>query len=317
MKPSAHARRSCVLAGAVASTLLAAIPIGVPAEEALEEPCAEENAEVLASDPIEVAGRVAGFDPGAADAAKRTVPSDAAAEGDGEGADEGADESSDEASDQIDTPAPERWEASKGKQCRRYRRRRFCEGPRKVPLPYGEAAERAKALGLGTQRAASLIGRGPPPREWVEAVTGVAELTLRWPVDEGRLWRGFGPAVNRGRRRIHKGVDIGAPAGSPVRAVNDGLVVYSDNGVRGYGNLVMVVHADASVAFYAHNSANLVFAGQDVGRGQAVAEVGQTGLAQGDHLHFELRIDGEAVDPMPRFVDIPESALRRRGSPSR
>ena len=107
---------------------------------------------------------------------------------------------------------------------------------------------------------------------------------------------------------MHKGIDIGAPAGTLIRSVNDGLVGYSDNGVSGYGNLMIIVHADASVAFYSHCKANYVFAGELVRRGQVIGEVGATGLAYGNHLHFELRMHGQALDPLPRFVDVPESA---------
>lgn len=269
-------------------------------EEGLQEPgerCAEENAELLRSEPIKQRPSLQGpSDDGDSDASIRAEfePGD----------DQPGDGS-------TDSPVPDQWIPSKGQGCHRYMGRRVCEGPRKVALPHGEGAERAKRLGLGTPRAGSIIQRGTLPPEWLSEIDGIDDNSLLWPVEDGRLWRGFGLVRHRGRHRLHKGVDIGAPEGSWIRSVNDGLVAYSDNGVSGYGNLMMVIHADASVAFYAHCKANYVFAGQIVRRGQVIGEVGDTGLAYGTHLHFELRVAGQAVDPQPLFVEIPERSLRR------
>ncbi len=213
--------------------------------------------------------------------------------------------------DPLETPEPTKWLPSKGRQCQRYRRRRVCDGPRKVPEPHGPAAELANKLGLGTRRAASTLLTGPPEDSWVMAVQGAPPTTvLSWPVPVGKLWRGFGPVVHRGRRRFHKGVDIGGGEGAKIRAVADGLVAYSDNGSRGYGNLIMVVHADGSVTFYAHCRAAYVFPGQQVLKGQVIGEVGTTGITQGAHLHFELRMGGRPTDPLPRFDQVPR---RSRG----
>ena len=203
---------------------------------------------------------------------------------------------------------PTRWAPSRGRECyRKGRYRNFCEGPRRVPLPHGPDAERAKALGLGTRKAVSHLMLRPPKPEWLEATTTEPEASLLWPVVGGKLWRGFGK-VRRGpkRKKRHKGVDIGAPEGTPIRATKGGLVAYSDNGVRGYGNLLVVVHGDGSVAFYAHCKAVYVFAGQRVQRGQALGEVGHTGIARGSHLHFEYRVRGRPRDPVPRFVGRPD-----------
>ncbi len=88
-------------------------------------------------------------------------------------------------------------------------------------------------------------------------------------------------------------------------------MAYSNNTIRGYGNLMMIIHADATVAFYAHCQANYVFAGQLVRRGQVIGEVGSTGLAYGAHLHFELRRKGHAFNPLPQF-DNPVIAPRAK-----
>src|SRR5690606_9432227 len=132
----------------------------------------------------------------------------------------------------IPSEPPAEWRPSAGRQCQRYRGRRVCDGPRRVPLPHGPAAELAQALGLDDElRVAHALMRGPPRPEWVQAVEGAPTAGLLWPVPEGRLWRGFGMhrqvtrrRGRRPRRRVmHNGVDIGAPAGTPMRAVNDGL----------------------------------------------------------------------------------------------
>jgi len=197
-----------------------------------------------------------------------------------------------------------------GRRCRWERGRLVCDGPRRVPVSRGEAAALAQRLGLGTREAANRMLTGPPLPTWVEAVSGQASDRLAWPVPGGRLWRGYGYVRARRRARAHRGIDVGAPEGTEIVAVEDGLVAYSDNGVHGYGNLAMVVHADASVAYYAHCSELWVFAGQQVARGEVIGRVGHTGLARGDHLHFELRIGGVARNPLPRFERVPEPASK-------
>jgi murein DD-endopeptidase MepM/ murein hydrolase activator NlpD len=119
-----------------------------------------------------------------------------------------------------------------------------------------------------------------------------------WPIS-GTINSGFGP---RGAS-FHDGIDIAAPQGTPVRAIESGEVVYSDQ-LRGYGNMVILRHADGFVSVYAHNERNLVRQGQQVSRGEIIARVGSTGRVTGPHLHFEIRRDNKAQDPldyMPRL----------------
>jgi murein DD-endopeptidase MepM/ murein hydrolase activator NlpD len=210
------------------------------------------------------------------------------------------------------------WADSSGRDCHVFHGRRMCEGPRRVPLLDGDALRRAERLGLVGSRVARLATAGVPPAEWVEAArAGGARSSdeLLWPVPEGRLWRGFGPRqgfrrtrrglVRTRRRHMHQGVDIGAHQGSFIVAVADGLVAYSDNRMSGYGNAVLLVHADGAVSMYAHCVETYVVAGQMVRRGEVIAAVGQTGIAHGAHLHFEYRERGHTVDPYRRFVEIP------------
>ncbi|MDD9933710.1 MAG: M23 family metallopeptidase [Myxococcales bacterium] len=195
---------------------------------------------------------------------------------------------------------PDKWLPSKGRQCyRRGKYRGFCEGPRRVPAPHGEAAALAERLRLGEIKTVSHLMLKAPEPEWVEAAGPDRGERLLWPVVGGKLWRGFGK-VRRGpkRKKRHKGIDIGAPEGTLLRAAKSGLVAYSDNGVRGYGNLLVTVHPDATVAFYAHARALYVFPGERVERGQIIGEVGHTGIARGAHLHFEYRRRGRPRDPL-------------------
>jgi hypothetical protein len=210
---------------------------------------------------------------------------------------------------------PIEWLATRGRECRRHRRgqRWYCQGPRRAPLPYGPAAELATALGLGELKTVSHLLLNPPLTEWVVAAGKPSGGPLLFPIDEGVVWRGLQrPRKVRGKfHPRHKGIDIGGRQGTEVRAVERGIVAYADNGIRGYGNLLVTVHGDGSVAFYAHCREVRVFPGQIVERGQVVAEVGQTGLARGPHLHFEYRVNGAVKDPRPRFESEPPPPLAR------
>lgn len=115
-----------------------------------------------------------------------------------------------------------------------------------------------------------------------------------WPVDKGTLTSGFG----RRGRRIHKGIDLAADPGTPIKAAATGEVIYSDNKQRGYGNLIIIQHADDFVTVYAHNRRNLVDEGETVRQGAVIAELGNTGRSTGPHLHFEIRLKSKAIDPL-------------------
>ena len=131
----------------------------------------------------------------------------------------------------------------------------------------------------------------------VEEVRG----RMIWPVS-GRVSSGFG---RRGRRN-HQGIDIPMPAGTPILAALDGVVIASvpvgHRGFRGYGNTVVIDHGNGIVTLYAHNSQNKVTRGQWVRQGEVIALVGRTGRATTNHLHFEVRINGRPVDPVPFLV---------------
>ncbi|MGC6417730.1 MAG: LysM peptidoglycan-binding domain-containing M23 family metallopeptidase [Bradymonadia bacterium] len=117
---------------------------------------------------------------------------------------------------------------------------------------------------------------------------------LIWPVKGAVFTSGFGP---RGRRK-HKGIDLAHKPGTPIYSVASGVVVYSDNKQRGYGNLVIIRHQRGVLSVYAHNKRNLVDEGDSVRQGSKIAELGNTGRSTGPHLHFELRVKGRAVNPL-------------------
>jgi murein DD-endopeptidase MepM/ murein hydrolase activator NlpD len=205
---------------------------------------------------------------------------------------------------------PHKWLPARGRECGRHGKKRFfCQGPRRVPAPQGPDAEVAAQLELGTTKTVSHLMFSAPKPEWVFSAGLEDSEDLLWPVDAGMLWRGLQraqrakPTAKITFRPAHKGIDIGAPVGTPIRAVQSGIVAYADNGVNGYGNLLVTVHPDNSTAFYAHCRAVYVFPGQYVVRGQIVAEVGTTGITRGPHLHFEYRKDGRLRDPL-RFFEV-------------
>ena len=114
---------------------------------------------------------------------------------------------------------------------------------------------------------------------------------LRWPTD-GKVTSEFGWRNGR----MHNGMDISAPTGTPIVAAADGEVVFA-GWKGGYGRTVDVDHGDGVVTRYAHQSATLVAEGDGVDRGDRIGNVGTTGYSTGPHLHFEVHVDGEAHDP--------------------
>ncbi|MGF1539526.1 MAG: peptidoglycan DD-metalloendopeptidase family protein [Pleurocapsa sp.] len=116
----------------------------------------------------------------------------------------------------------------------------------------------------------------------------------QWPA-QGTLTSGYGWRWGR----MHRGIDIAAPIGTPIVAAASGEVIFSGWNSGGYGNLIKLRHPDSSVTLYAHNNKNLVTKGQQVVQGQQIAEMGSTGYSTGPHLHFEIHPNGDsAVDPI-------------------
>ncbi|CAN0295534.1 unnamed protein product [Discosporangium mesarthrocarpum] len=127
-----------------------------------------------------------------------------------------------------------------------------------------------------------------------------------WPVN-GRLLSKFG-ALGKGLQ--NDGINILARRGTPVRAVQNGVVAYSGNELRGFGNLLLIKHAGGWISAYAHNDKLLVKTGQKVRRGQVISRVGSTGSVDKPQLHFELRRRNRAVDP-ERYLGRRTASLNR------
>jgi murein DD-endopeptidase MepM/ murein hydrolase activator NlpD len=121
---------------------------------------------------------------------------------------------------------------------------------------------------------------------------GDESVVFEWPVD-GTVVSGFG----RRRAGWHAGVDIRAEPGSPIRAAAAGTVIFSGS-ERYYGRMVRIEHPDGFITLYAHNLENLVEVGDRVDAGAVIGSVGRTGRASGEHLHFEIRRQGIAYNPI-------------------
>ena len=146
---------------------------------------------------------------------------------------------------------------------------------------------------------AAQIQAAPEPTASAPAVAGPpapgaepSAAGLIWPV-QGVLTSPYGPRWGS----VHPGIDIGAPMGTPIKAAKAGVVVNAGpNG--GYGNFTCLNHGGGLSTCYAHQSSVATTAGANVAQGEVIGYVGSTGFSTGPHLHFEVRINGQAVDPM-------------------
>jgi lipoprotein NlpD len=157
-----------------------------------------------------------------------------------------------------------------------------------------EVGQRLLIPGAGRELPVNVItprGANLHPPERSEAPAG--DAAFAWPVVGGTVTSGFG---QRGRS-FHDGIDISAPAGVPVHAAQDGEVIYSDV-LRGYGNVIILRHGQGFATVYAHNQHNQVHEGQRVRRGEVIGSVGDSGRTSGANLHFEVRHDNVARNPL-------------------
>jgi murein DD-endopeptidase MepM/ murein hydrolase activator NlpD len=137
-----------------------------------------------------------------------------------------------------------------------------------------------------------------PEPATTETVTKTADAaggmpSFRWPV-KGRVIAAFGSKPNGTQ---NDGINLAVPEGTPVKAAEDGVVAYAGNELKGYGNLVLIRHANGFVSAYANASELLVKRGESVKRGQTIAHAGQTGNVTSPQLHFEIRKGSTPVDP--------------------
>ncbi len=151
--------------------------------------------------------------------------------------------------------------------------------------------------GIAAQRARCRADRGSARSRRDNSIKTADRRQLtpgfRWPV-RGRVIAAFGPKPNGLQ---NDGINLAVPEGTPVKAAEDGVVAYAGNELKGYGNLVLVRHANGFVTAYAHASDILVKRGDSVKRGQVIAHSGQTGNVTSPQLHFEIRKGATPVDP--------------------
>ncbi len=157
-----------------------------------------------------------------------------------------------------------------------------------VPAPAPAAASApasAPAAASAPVAAATPVQSPPAPSRLVDGIA------WRWPTDGAILDRY--QAGDPGRQ----GIDLGGRSGQPVYAAADGVVVYSGDGLIGYGELIIIKHSDSYLSAYGHNRVRLVKEGERVRAGQEIAEMGSSGAPRVE-LHFEIRRDGKPVDPL-------------------
>ncbi len=139
------------------------------------------------------------------------------------------------------------------------------------------------------------------PRPAKPVKVGRAGGSLQWPL-RGVLYARFG----RKGKEPHDGIDLAAPAGTPVKTAAPGTVLFAGE-QQGYGLIVIVEHDGGLITLYAHNRDLRVKTGQKVREAQVVATVGDSGRTSGPHLHFEVRKDGVPVDPLEHLGPVPAS----------
>lgn len=157
------------------------------------------------------------------------------------------------------------------------------DGPVVKSEPLEAQAPVAVAPPKSASPAAKPGGSAPPT-----AKAGNAAGQWQWPADGTLLARAKSAAL---------GIDIAGDAGAPIRAVTDGVVLYSGTGSPGYEELIVIRHDGDWVSSYAHNRKRLIGEGQRVKAGDRIAEMGRTGTSR-DQLHFEMRHNGDLVDPL-------------------
>lgn len=135
---------------------------------------------------------------------------------------------------------------------------------------------------------------------------GNGMLALRPITSSARMSSGFGYRIHpvTGKTQFHKGMDFAAPIGTPIYATGNGVVTFSGWGT-GYGRYVEVDHGNGTVTRYAHTSANYVNVGDTVYANQQIAAVGNTGRSTGAHLHYEVRQNGQAINPQTYLAMAP------------
>jgi murein DD-endopeptidase MepM/ murein hydrolase activator NlpD len=180
-----------------------------------------------------------------------------------------------------------------------------------APAAQPAAVAAAQPVAAPATRTAAVAGTPPQSARLASATTKVEDAptaeapvkaseatgalpTFRWPV-RGKVITSYGAKTNG---KSNDGINLAVPEGTPVKAAEDGVVAYSGNELKGYGNLVLVRHSNGYVTAYAHASELLVKRGDSIKRGQIIAKSGQSGEVGSPQLHFEIRKGSSPVDPL-------------------
>ena len=202
-----------------------------------------------------------------------------------------------------------------------------------LDVRYQVTAAELKRLGITPARVGSKVSVGGPFEKvgstsfkalfdsWKkldQLQDGVIAVPSDKPVKTAAFTSGYGVRSDpfRGAAAMHAGIDLSGPLGTPIYATADGTVTTAEWNNGGYGNLVKIDHGRGIETRYGHLSAYIVSPGQRVTRGQLIGRMGSTGRSTGSHLHYEVRIDGRAVNPIPfmKSTDYVLAMQRRSGS---
>ena len=156
----------------------------------------------------------------------------------------------------------------------------------------------------GDAQFTELFAKWENPGQPVAAARPAVSVPSRMPLEDARMTSDYGDRTHPvlKRRMGHKGVDLAAPTGTPIYATADGFVSKAER-YSSYGNFVSIEHGARIQTRYAHMSRIAVADGTFVKKGELIGYVGSTGRSTGPHLHYEVRIDGQAVNPVPYMVE--------------
>lgn len=170
-----------------------------------------------------------------------------------------------------------------------------------IPLPSGNPS-RADDAEAAPAPAETRVAARPRPEAEKESLPDPAPMTgnnFRWPV-RGRVISAFGSKPNG---KHNDGINVAVPLGTSVKAAENGVVAYAGSELEGYGNLILIRHANGWVSAYAHNDEILVKRGDEVRRGQVISKAGKTGSVSQPQVHFELRKGSQPVDPLKHLAN--------------
>ncbi len=182
--------------------------------------------------------------------------------------------------------------------------------PAPAPSPQPRAPIQVEAQQPAPIPVAARSGAGKPAEAYAPLTEPPAlRGGFAWPA-RGKLLARFGVM---GKGQHNDGINIEVPRGAPIRAAADGVVAYAGNELRGFGNMLLIKHSDGWMSAYAHNDELMVRRGDTVKRGQVVAKAGASGNVRSPQLHFELRKNGDAVDPQRHLPDYRVALERAAG----